>query len=92
MSCPSCFRGSIHTNAKPPGSYSILHGLKTYIASPATTTSTTTSTSKIILLIDAFGFNLPNSFLLADHYASTTGYTVLTSLRTKVRVFSDIFR
>jgi dienelactone hydrolase len=76
MSCPSCFTGAIRTGT-PQGTTSTLHGLRTYIASPPTTTSLP-STSTIILLTDAFGFNLPNSFLLADHYASRTGFTVLT--------------
>ena len=76
MSCPSCFLGAIR-DGTPKGSTTTLHNLRTYIALPAPTTSPP-STSTIILLTDAFGFNLPNSFLLADHYATATGFTVLT--------------
>ena len=73
MSCPACFRGTIHTGT-PTGTTTTLHNLKTYTALPP---SPSPSSSTIILLTDAFGFNLPNAFLLADHYATSTGFRVL---------------
>ncbi|KAH7363229.1 dienelactone hydrolase [Plectosphaerella cucumerina] len=73
MSCPDCFKGAAH-DGKPAGTEETLHGVLTYIASPA---SGTTSSSTIILITDAFGFNLVNSKLLADTYAAETGCRVL---------------
>ena len=48
-------------------------------ALPSTTTKQifSTSSSTIILITDAFGLNLPNTLLLADTYASRTGFRVL---------------
>ncbi|KAE9364564.1 alpha/beta-hydrolase [Stipitochalara longipes BDJ] len=74
MSCPACFLGAIHTGT-PTGTTTTLHNLTTYITPPPPLPSPSPST--IILLTDAFGFNLPNSFLLADHYAASTGFRVL---------------
>ncbi|KAN0099659.1 alpha/beta-hydrolase [Hyaloscypha variabilis] len=73
MSCPACFLGAIHTGT-PTGITTTLHNLPTYISLPP---SPSVSKSTIILLTDAFGFNLPNSLLLADHYAVATGFRVL---------------
>ncbi|KAH6662649.1 Alpha/Beta hydrolase protein [Plectosphaerella plurivora] len=73
MSCPDCFKGAAH-DGKPAGTEETLHGVLTYIASPP---AGPTSSSTIILITDAFGFNLVNSKLLADTYASETGCKVL---------------
>lgn len=51
-----------------------LHGVPTYIASPA---SPSRSTSAIIYFTDAFGLTLINNKILADTYASATGLRVL---------------
>ena len=73
MSCTDCFRGSIH-DGEPTGTEEIIHGVRTYIASPDTAAS---SQSTIIFVTDAFGFHLVNSKILADIYASRTGFCVL---------------
>jgi len=52
MSCPDCFKGS--TNAgTPTGKVTTLHGLPTYIASPA---DGTTPVGTIIYIPDVFGW------------------------------------
>jgi len=73
MSCPDCFRGTAH-DGQPGGMEEIIHGIRTYVAKPA---AGTTSKSTILLITDAFGFNLVNSKLLADTYATRTGCRVL---------------
>lgn len=73
MSCPDCFKGSIH-DGKPAGKEEILHGVRTYIATPTTPSP---NPATIILLADAFGFNLPNPKFLADYYANSTHHRVL---------------
>ncbi|KAL1644536.1 hypothetical protein SLS61_008804 [Didymella pomorum] len=78
MSCPDCFRGGAATGT-PSGTYSTLHGHKTYIATPKDTSSTSTSNgnSTIILYTDAFGHLLPNNLLLSDALSQATGFRVL---------------
>ena len=71
MACPDCFKGTLHTGT-PAGTEETIHGVGTYVASPTATTKST-----IIFITDAFGFNLPNSKLLADYYAAQTGARVL---------------
>ncbi|KAJ4362000.1 hypothetical protein N0V83_010941 [Neocucurbitaria cava] len=75
MSCPDCFRGSAHTNqGEPSGQVLPVHDIQCYVASPP---STTTSRSTIIFLPDAFGHGFLNNQILADKYASETGFRVL---------------
>lgn len=73
MSCPDCFRGTIHEGT-PKGKEETLHDILTYIATPETGV---TSNSKTIFVTDVFGFNLVNNKLLADKYAADTGCMVL---------------
>ncbi|KAF2629668.1 alpha/beta-hydrolase [Macroventuria anomochaeta] len=75
MSCPDCFRGGAATGT-PNGTTKMLHGFKTYIASPPSL-SPSPSNSTIILYTDAFGHHLPNNLLLADALSTSTGLTVL---------------
>ncbi|CZR70124.1 uncharacterized protein PAC_20025 [Phialocephala subalpina] len=75
MSCPDCFKGSVHGHAKSTGTEETLHGVLTYIAGSASTQNASKST--IIFITDAFGFNLVNSKLLADYYAEKTGFRVV---------------
>ncbi|ORY06216.1 Alpha/Beta hydrolase protein [Clohesyomyces aquaticus] len=72
MACRDCFRGGKATG-DPQGEISTLHGLSTYVASPATPASDST----IIFYTDAFGLRLVNNKLLADAYAHGTGLRVL---------------
>lgn len=75
MSCPDCFKGAVHDGV-PAGKEEAIHGVRTYVAS-VSTPSISTSKPTIIFITDAFGFNLPNSKLLADYYALRTGFRVL---------------
>lgn len=52
----------------------MLHGVRTYVASGGSSRSGDTT---IVMITDAFGFNLANSQLLADVYAASTGFRVL---------------
>jgi dienelactone hydrolase len=71
MSCSDCFKGVVRFG-KPNGIEKTLHGVRTYVAGNPDLQS-----SAIIFITDAFGFNLINSKLLADVYASKTQFTVL---------------
>jgi len=75
MVCRDCFRGTIHDHAVPKGVLQDLYGYKTYVSMPANTPS---PKSTIVFFCDAFGLNLPNNKILADHYADKTGCRVLT--------------
>jgi dienelactone hydrolase len=75
MVCRDCFRGTVHDHATPKGSMEDLYGYKTYVSTPA---GGVKSKSSIIFFCDAFGLNLPNNKILADHYADETGCRVLT--------------
>ena len=74
MSCPDCFKGAIY-DGDPTGREETIHGVNTYVAGSPSTQSTSKST--IIFITDAFGFNLVNSKLLADYYATKTDFRVL---------------
>lgn len=74
MSCPDCFKGAVHQHGTPTGHEETLYGKKCYVAhAPATSTST----SAIFFITDAFGLSLINNKLLADKYASQTGFKVV---------------
>lgn len=74
MSCPDCFKGAVHEHGKPIGHEETLYGKNCYVA-PAPSTST--SKSAILFITDAFGLKLINNKLLADKYASQTGFKVI---------------
>jgi dienelactone hydrolase len=76
MSCPDCFKGAIR-DGEPAGKEEIIHGIRTYVAGLSGASNTPAPRPTIIFITDAFGFNLPNSKLLADYYASKTGFRVL---------------
>ncbi|KAF2190772.1 alpha/beta-hydrolase [Zopfia rhizophila CBS 207.26] len=73
MSCPDCFKGGRATG-DPKGKITTIHGVRTYIAGPP---SMSASISTIIFYTDAFGLSLANNKLVADAYASATGFRVL---------------
>lgn len=73
MSCPECFTGHIH-DGTPRGTIEDLHGVQTYVTFPS---SDAEPKNTIIFYCDAFGLNLVNNKLLADHYAADTGCRVL---------------
>ncbi|KZF24400.1 hypothetical protein L228DRAFT_266743 [Xylona heveae TC161] len=72
MSCPDCFRGSVHEGT-PKGQVTKVHGLDAYVAEP---TSGAPVKGIIVILPDAFGWEFVNLRLLADGYAETGGYKV----------------
>lgn len=74
MSCPDCFRGSVHSQATPTGTIETVHGIRTYIAGGS---DSSRSKSTILYLPDVFSLKLVNNKLLADQYASATGCRVL---------------
>lgn len=75
MSCPDCFTGIVHEGT-PVGRVETIHGLPTYVAG---TTSETEPEGIIVIISDAFGWDLLNSRILADAYAKRGNYTCRTS-------------
>ena len=74
MVCRDCFRGTFHDHAEPKGSMTELYGYQTYLAMPEDGSE---PKSTVIFFCDAFGLNLPNNKILADHYATKTGCRVI---------------
>ena len=66
MSCPECFQGAVRTDAKPTGQTTKLHDLDCYVASPPDGQK---AKGIIVIVPDAFGWELVNNRLLADEYA-----------------------
>ncbi|RSL80307.1 hypothetical protein CEP51_006696 [Fusarium floridanum] len=72
MSCPDCFKGSIH-DGEPRGRTIRLHDLDTYVVEP----SEGKEVKGIAVVIpDAFGWEFVNCRLLADNYADKSNYKV----------------
>ncbi|KAJ4171420.1 hypothetical protein NW754_013188 [Fusarium falciforme] len=72
MSCPDCFKGSVH-DGEPRGKIIKLHDLDTYVVEP----SEGKEVKGIIVVIpDAFGWKFVNCRLLADNYADKSNYKV----------------
>ncbi|KAK7418764.1 hypothetical protein QQX98_003782 [Neonectria punicea] len=74
MSCPDCFKGSVHDYTSPVGCEETLFGVTTYVAGVP---SQRTSPSTIVFITDLFGLNRVNNKLLADYFANVTGIRVL---------------
>lgn len=73
MACADCFRGG-KAVGDPIGEMTTIHGVKTYVAGKP---GSNTSQSTIIYYTDGFGIDLVNNKLLADSYATATGFRVL---------------
>lgn len=71
--CSDCAAGALH-GGTPTGTTTTLHGLPTYVAEPAAGAA---PKGIIIIIADAFGWELVNNRILADNYASKGGYKVL---------------
>ncbi|EWC46597.1 hypothetical protein DRE_04084 [Drechslerella stenobrocha 248] len=69
-----CMRGSIHAGSTT-GTEQVVHGLQTYVASPADPSSPVKGT--VVIIADAFGWDFINLRLLADSYARRGGFRVL---------------
>jgi dienelactone hydrolase len=63
--CADCITGSIHEGT-PKGRTATLHGLDTYIAEPP---DGRPPKGLVVMISDAFGWELTNSRVLADVYA-----------------------
>ena len=68
-----CAKGSLHTGT-PTGRTTTLHGLGCYIADAPNEQQ---SKGIIVIISDAFGWELPNNRILADQYAKRVGAQVL---------------
>lgn len=72
VQCRDCVSGAIHTG-KPTGTEITYQGLPTYVTRPD---EGTPEKGIIVFITDIFGWEFPNSRLLADKYAKKGGYTV----------------
>ncbi|KAE9379356.1 alpha/beta-hydrolase [Stipitochalara longipes BDJ] len=72
VQCRDCVNGAVHTG-KPTGDQITYQGLPTYVSRPD---EGTPERGIIIFIPDIFGWEFPNSRLLADKYAKKGGYTV----------------
>ena len=73
MSCPDCFKGSVRKDATPTGKVTTVHGLPTYVAEPSEGRS---AKGIIVIIPDAFGWELVNNRLLVDEYARSGDFIV----------------
>ena len=72
MACSDCASGHLHEGT-PIGHEETLYGLPAYITGPPVSES---SKGIVVIIPDAFGWNLNNSRILADAYAKRAGVTV----------------
>ncbi|PTB45699.1 hypothetical protein M441DRAFT_159785 [Trichoderma asperellum CBS 433.97] len=72
MSCPDCYRGSVH-EGQPRGQVTKAYGLDTYVVNPA---DGRPAKGIVVLLPDAFGWEFVNVRLLADSYADKGDFKV----------------
>ncbi|QYS93777.1 DLH domain-containing protein [Trichoderma simmonsii] len=72
MSCPDCYRGSVH-EGEPRGTVTRAYGLETYVVEPA---DGTPPKGIAVIIPDAFGWAFVNTRLLADKYADQGGFKV----------------
>ncbi|KAM0281492.1 hypothetical protein ACHAQH_003522 [Verticillium albo-atrum] len=72
MSCPDCFSGTLHEGT-PRGRVTTLHDLDIYITEPQDQRPVK---GIIVVIPDVFGWEFPNTRLIADRYANKGGYKV----------------
>ena len=72
MACTDCASGHLHEGT-PVGHEETLYGLPAYITGPS---GSEPSKGIVVIIPDAFGWNLNNSRILADAYAKRAGVTV----------------
>lgn len=72
MACTECASGYLHEGT-PVGHVEALHGLPTYVSEPPSEDS---SKGIVVIISDAFGWDLNNSRILADAYAKRANVTV----------------
>lgn len=69
-----CATGSLHTGT-PTGRLENVHGLDCYIAEPPNDSGSPPK-GVVVIIPDAFGWELPNNRILADCYAKEGGFRV----------------
>ncbi|KFA66216.1 hypothetical protein S40285_05088 [Stachybotrys chlorohalonatus IBT 40285] len=72
MACPDCFRGGV-TSIEPTGSFTTIHGRRTYVAEPADGAA---PRGLIVFITDAFGVDFVNNRVLCDVYAKKGNFLV----------------
>lgn len=72
IGCKDCVSGALHSGT-PVGSTETLHGLRTYITRPPASVE---PKGVIVIIPDAFGWELVNSRILADNYAQKGQFIV----------------
>ena len=72
MACQDCFTGTLHEGT-PAGQVRTIHTLPTYVSDPPPGID---PKAIIVIISDAFGWELSNNRVLADAYARRGGYTV----------------
>ncbi|KAM0255011.1 hypothetical protein ACHAQJ_006239 [Trichoderma viride] len=77
MSCPDCYRGSVH-EGQPRGEVTQAYGLNTYVVGPA---DGRPAKGIVVVLPDAFGWEFANIRLLADSYADKGDFKVYHGFR-----------
>jgi hypothetical protein len=75
-----CAMGSLHTGT-PKGRIEKVHGLDCYIADAPSGTPK----GIVIIIPDAFGWELPNNRILADEYAKNGNFQVVRWLPIRLR-------
>ena len=71
MPCKDCVSGTLH-GGTPTGKVIRLHGLPAYVAEPPSNNPK----GIIVIIPDAFGWELPNTRVLADSYAKKGDFRV----------------
>ena len=71
--CRDCFRGTLRGDVELSGRVETVHGLPTYVAQPPEGTA---STGIVVIIPDAYGWELRNTRALADAYARRGSFTV----------------
>lgn len=64
--CPNCFAGTLRGDAVLTGKVEKIHGLQTYVARPDAAIE---PKAIVVIIPDAFGWELKNTRALADNYA-----------------------
>lgn len=70
--CIDCFTGTVHLGT-PTGTATTIHGLPVYVAKPP---EGVTPKGLIVIISDAFGWDIVNNRLLSDRYAERGNFLV----------------
>ena len=70
----TCCTGTLDTSGTPAGACIVVGGIPTYVSSPAAGAPRKADGRALVMLPDIFGWDTPNTRLLADRYAAV-GWT-----------------